>query len=74
MSPWSSEAQDAFYAEVDALMERARRRADARQPARIWRAMMLAPTLDVCEALLRRETVPIERLHPDWVERFGVKR
>jgi hypothetical protein len=39
----------------------------------IWRAMMLAPTLEVCEALLRGERVPIGRLDRDWVKRFGVK-
>lgn len=45
----------------------------AREAARIWQAMMLAPTFEVCEALLRGETVPIDRLDPDWVERFEVK-
>ncbi|MET0564486.1 MAG: hypothetical protein ABW114_13715 [Gaiellaceae bacterium] len=49
-----------------------------RQPSgeetrRVWSAMMIAPTLEVCDALLRGETVPIERLDPDWVRRFGIK-
>jgi hypothetical protein len=72
-SAWSAEAQDAFYASVGSLMERARHRAAARAAGRIWRAMMLAPTLEVCGALLCGETVPVERLDPDWVKRFGVK-
>ena len=34
---------------------------------------MLAPTLEVCSALLGGEAVPVERLDPEWVKRFGVK-
>jgi hypothetical protein len=45
----------------------------AEETRRIWRAMMLAPTLEVCEALLRGEAVPVKRFAPDWVKRFGVK-
>jgi len=37
----------------------------------IWKAMMLSPTLEVCEALLRGESVPLERLDPEWVARFA---
>lgn len=43
----------------------------AEETVRIWKAMMLAPSLVVCEALLRGQTVPTERLDPNWVERFG---
>jgi hypothetical protein len=42
--------------------------------ARIWRAMMLAPCLEVCEALLRGESVPVHRLDSEWVKRFGTRR
>ena len=45
----------------------------AEETRRLWRAMMLAPTLEVCEALLRGEKVPTSKLDPEWVERFGVK-
>lgn len=48
-------------------------RLPAEETRRVWRAMMLAPTLEVCDALLRGEMVPVERLVPDWVKRFGVK-
>jgi hypothetical protein len=41
--------------------------------ARVWRAMMLAPTIEICEALLRDEKVPIDRLRPEWVRRFGLR-
>ena len=40
---------------------------------RIWRAIMLSPTLEVCNALLRNEQVPLNQLDPVWVERFGLK-
>lgn len=42
--------------------------------ARIWRAVMLSPTIEVCDALLRGERVPVERLDVEWVERFGRRR
>lgn len=45
----------------------------AEETRRIWRAMMLAPTVEICDALLRGESVPISKLNPDWVKRFGVK-
>jgi hypothetical protein len=38
----------------------------------LYAAIMLAPTLAVCEALLRGEDVPPERLDPEWAERYGV--
>ena len=41
--------------------------------SRLWRAMMLAPSIEVCEALLRGESVPVSRLDPLWVRRFGIK-
>lgn len=37
---------------------------------RLWRALILAPRLEVCEALLRGETVPISQLDPVWVKRL----
>jgi hypothetical protein len=38
---------------------------------RIWKALMLAPTVEVCRALLAGESVPIERLDPAAVARLG---
>jgi hypothetical protein len=48
--------------------------ASADDTRRTWRAMMLAPMLEVCAALLRGEAVPTERLDAEWVKRFGVKQ
>jgi hypothetical protein len=47
---------------------RARHWSDA---SRIWRAMVLASDLPTCEALLRGVSVPVDRLEPKWVRRFG---
>jgi hypothetical protein len=60
-------------ADVIELEERQRRLAGpAHETAnRIWRAMMLAPSLEVCEALLRGESVPRDRLDREWSRRFG---
>jgi hypothetical protein len=38
---------------------------------RLWRAIVLAPTLEVAEALLRGEAVPLDRLDAEWVIRLG---
>jgi hypothetical protein len=37
---------------------------------RFWRALMLSPDLETCEALLRGEDVPADRLDPEWLARF----
>lgn len=39
-----------------------------------WLAMMLAPNLEICVALLNGEDVPVEKLDQEWVRRFGLKR
>jgi hypothetical protein len=49
------------------------RRERREQSQRIWRAMMLSPSLEVCDALLRGENVPLEKLDPGWVARFGLR-
>jgi hypothetical protein len=38
-----------------------------------WKALMLSPTIEICEALLDGESVPMDRLDPEWVRRFGLK-
>jgi hypothetical protein len=38
---------------------------------RLWRAIRLSPSVDICEALLHGEAVPADRLDPEWVARFG---
>jgi hypothetical protein len=40
---------------------------------RIYRAMMLAPRVDICGSLLRGESVPLEELDQEWLARFGWK-
>lgn len=40
----------------------------------IERAIMLAPTLEICKALLRGERVPLSRLNQDAVRRYGIRR
>ena len=40
----------------------------------IERAIMLAPTLDICRALLRGERVPLSRLNQRAVRRYGIRR
>ena len=40
--------------------------------ARLWKAWMLSPSVEVCEALLRGESVPVDRLDHGWLRRFGL--
>ena len=40
---------------------------------RYWQAIMLARDLETCEALLRGEAVPVSRLDPVWMRRFGLR-
>lgn len=40
---------------------------------RMWRCLVLAPTLEVFLSLLRGEKVPEERLDPLWLRRFRRK-
>jgi hypothetical protein len=35
------------------------------------KAIMLAPNLNICEALLRGETVPLSKLDHNWLTRLG---
>ena len=53
------------------IREEQERADQARYWARVWRAVMLSPRVEICEALLKGETVPIEKLDAGWVERFG---
>ena len=38
---------------------------------RLFVAFMLAPSIEICEVLLRGESVPVDRLDAEWVARFG---
>jgi hypothetical protein len=42
--------------------------------ARVWRIFLLAPSIAIAEALLRGERVPVSRLDPVWVRRFGLRQ
>lgn len=57
-----------------ALEEQARQAngADDQAIYRLKKAVMLAPDLATCEALLRGEDVPISRLDPAWARRYGL--
>lgn len=44
------------------------------QARRLERAVMLAPTLAICKALLRGEAVPQSQLDPSYFHRYGIRR
>ena len=59
------------YLDADARAHRIEPDVDA---SRGWKALMLAPNIDICRALLRGERVPWRTLRPEQAERFGLKR
>lgn len=58
---------------VIAIEEHERRRRAQTAESWLYRAVTLAPTIDVCEALLRGEKVPVSRLDPAWARRYGLR-
>jgi hypothetical protein len=44
----------------------------ARAANRLWRAIMLSPTIETCEALLKTQPVPRAALDPIWARRLGL--
>lgn len=70
MSGWDRRYVPASPAELAALEERWPSYPDA---GRLFRAFVLSPTVDVCEALLAGERVPLSRLDPEWVARYGFR-
>lgn len=43
------------------------------ETTRLGKAVMLAPTLAICEALLRGEHVPLEHLDPYYVKKYRLR-
>lgn len=55
-----------------ALVIRLEERAEDEYLAQVFKAMMLAPSLEVCIALLRGEKVPKSRLDPLQARAYGL--
>ena len=47
--------------------------AEREQLTRQWVAMMLAPRIEIAEALLRNEAVPLAQLDLVWVKRLAAE-
>jgi hypothetical protein len=63
---------EAEWAEdVMAEYDRAHDRRERERGNQIWKALALAPSVEVCCALLAGESVPVERLDPVGVARLG---
>lgn len=59
--------------EVIALEQAARDAQEFDELSRLWRAVMLSPSIEILEALLRGEHVPLNRLDQAWVKRYGLR-
>ena len=55
-------------------LERQLAEPERRELQRFWKALMLAPDVETFEALLDGEPVPVDRLDPEWMARFGRRR
>ena len=44
-----------------------------RESLAILRALRLAPSLEVCEAIMRGDRVPLSRLDPEWARAYGLR-
>lgn len=45
-----------------------------RESLHLHKALRLAPSLEMCEALLRGEKVPVSKLDPRWARAYGIRR
>jgi hypothetical protein len=45
---------------------------ERRESLGLIKVVRLAPTLEVAEALLRGERVPVSRLDPEWAKAYGL--
>lgn len=76
--PPSDEKLLSVLREAGEVCERARRRRESepsyRRGLEAWRAMMLAKDLETWHALMADEAVPLSKLDPEWLSRFGRKR
>jgi len=43
-----------------------------RESLALIKAVRLAPSLEVCEALLRGERIPVSRFVPEWAKAYGL--
>jgi hypothetical protein len=59
------------YLDADARAHRIEPDVDA---SRGWKAMMLAPTIEICQALLANERVPWWKLNIAQAQRYGLRR
>jgi hypothetical protein len=62
---------DRLIAALEPVFARRRSR-EYREGAALAKAVRLAPSLEVCGALLRGERVPVSRLDPDWAKAYGL--
>lgn len=62
---------DAFLAALP--LDKFRDTRERRESLVILRALRLGPTLEVGEAILRGERVPVSRLDPYWARAYGLR-
>ena len=46
---------------------------ERRELLALLKAIRLAPTLEICEDLLRGEHVPLSKLDPEWAKAYGLR-
>lgn len=72
--PRHPSVQNATWLIEQEELERRLRAPERHAMRRFWKALMLAKDVGTFEALLDGESVPLDRLDPVWVKRFGRQR
>lgn len=74
MSDWLTPLENAVFEVTFDPWISERSTAAWRETNRIWKAIMLSPTVEICDALLRGQHVPAEKLNQEWLQRFGMRQ
>lgn len=64
---------DPFLDSLEPVLAKFRDTRARRESLALLRAVRLAPTLEVCEAILRGGRVPLSRLDPHWAKAYGLR-
>jgi len=65
---------DPFLDALEPSLAKFRDSRERRISLELLRALRLAPTLEVCEAILENpRSVPVSKLDPKWAKAYGIK-
>ena len=72
LGPLAEDETDALLEALEPVLAKYRPTRERREAQEILKAVRLSPSLEICEALLRGEKVPLSRLDPKWAKAYGL--